>query len=156
MLLTKFDEYVISGMALQWFHDYGLTELNMSHTLIMSTKENITCGIPQGSKLGPLLFLLHMTCQSDQIHVERTRTLYADKRVRIYLPNLVNSIPIPLLQTIATHSLQGFSSNIPYYFIHEYSDICSIANCYICRRRWHAHNARTFLSYGNIVECMPL
>ena len=94
------------------------------------------------------------TRHSDQIHVERTRTLYADKRVRIYLPNLVNSIPIPLLQKIATHSLQGFSSNITKYFIHEYSDICSIANCYICRRRWHAHNARTFLSYGNIVECM--
>ena len=94
------------------------------------------------------------TRHSDQIYIERTRTLYADKRVRIYLPNLVNSIPIPLLQKIATHSLQGFSSNITKYFIHEYSDICSIANCYICRRRWHAHNARTFLSYGNIVECM--
>ena len=35
---------------------------------------------------------------SDQIHVERTRTLYADKRVRIYFHNMVNSIPIPLLQ----------------------------------------------------------
>ena len=75
------------------------------------------------------------TRHSDQIYIERTRTLYADKRVRIYLPNLVNSIPIPLLQKIATHSLQGFSSNITKYFIHEYSDICSIANCYICRRR---------------------
>ena len=95
------------------------------------------------------------TRHSDQIHVERTRTLYADERVRIYLRTLVNSIPIPLLQKIATHSLQGFSSNITKYFIHEYSDICSIANCYICHRRWHAHNARTFLSYGNIVEGMP-
>ena len=95
------------------------------------------------------------TRHSDQIHVERTRTLYADKRVRIYLPNMVNSIPIPLLQKIATHSLQDFSANITKYVIHEYSDICSIAKCYICRRRWHARNARTFLSYVNIVECMP-
>ena len=63
------------------------------------------------------------TRHSDQIHVERTRTLYADKRVRIYLPNMVNSIPIPLLQKIVTLSLQGFSSNITKYFIHEYSDI---------------------------------
>ena len=95
------------------------------------------------------------TRHSEQIHVDRTRTLYADKRVRIYLPKMVNSIPIPLLQKIATHSLQGFSTHISKYFIYKYSDICSIANCYICRRRWHAHNARTFIWYSNIVECMP-
>ena len=77
------------------------------------------------------------------------------KRVRMYLPKMVNSIPIPLLQKIATHSLQGFSANITKYFIYRYSDICSIANCYIFRRRWHAHNARTFIWYSNIVECMP-
>ena len=40
------------------------------------------------------------TRHSDQIHVELTRTLYADRRVRIYLPNLVNLIPIPLLQKV--------------------------------------------------------
>ena len=40
------------------------------------------------------------TRHSDQIHVERTRILYADIRVRIYLPNMVNSIPIPLLQKL--------------------------------------------------------
>ena len=95
------------------------------------------------------------TRHSDQIHVDRTRTLYADKKVRIYLPKMVNSIPMPLLQKIATHSLQGFSAHIIKYFIYKYSDICSIANCYICRRRWHAHNARTFIWYSNIVECMP-
>ena len=76
-----------------------------------------------------------ITRHSDQIHVDRTRTLYADKRVRIYLPKMVNSIPIPLLQKIATHSFQGFSAHITKYFIYKYSDICSIANCYICRRR---------------------
>ena len=40
------------------------------------------------------------TRHSDQIHVDRTRTRYADKRVRIYLPRMVNSIPIPLLQKL--------------------------------------------------------
>ena len=46
------------------------------------------------------------TRHSDQINVERTRTIYADKRVRIYLPNLVNSIPIPLLLTVSRVSHQ--------------------------------------------------
>ena len=53
------------------------------------------------------------TRHSDQIHVERTRTLYADKRVRIYLPNLVNSIPIPLLQKNCYSQSPGFL--IKYY-----------------------------------------
>ena len=61
----------------------------------------------------------------------------------------------PFYKKIATHSLQGFSANITKYFIYKYSDICSIANCYICRRRWHAHDARTFIWCRNIVECMP-
>ena len=34
------------------------------------------------------------TRHSDQIHVDRTRTLYADKRVRIYLPKMVNLISL--------------------------------------------------------------
>ena len=48
------------------------------------------------------------TRHSDQIHVERTRTLYADKIVRIYLPNLVNTIPIPLLQKNCNSQSPGF------------------------------------------------
>ena len=57
------------------------------------------------------------TRHSDQIHVDRTTRLYADKRVWIYLPKMVKSIPKPLVQKIATHSLQGFSANITKYFI---------------------------------------
>ena len=73
------------------------------------------------------------TRNRDQIHIDRTRTRYADKRVRIYLPTVLNLTPTPLLEKIATHSLQGFALNLKKYFIHQYSDICSIPNCYICR-----------------------
>ena len=73
------------------------------------------------------------TRNRDQIHIDRTRTRYADKRVRIYLPTLENSTPTVLLEKIATHSLQGFALNLKKYFILQYSDICSIPNCYICR-----------------------
>ena len=73
------------------------------------------------------------TRNRDQIHIDRTRTRYADKRVRIYLPTVLNSTPTALLEKFATHSLQGFALNLKKYFIHQYSDICSIPNCYICR-----------------------
>ena len=52
------------------------------------------------------------TRHSDQIHVDRTRTLYADKRVRIYLPKMVNSIPIPLLQKKLLRTVSRVSMNI--------------------------------------------
>ena len=52
------------------------------------------------------------TRNRDRIHIDRTRTRYADKRVRIYLPTVLNSTPTALLEKIATHSLQGFALNL--------------------------------------------
>ena len=73
------------------------------------------------------------TRHREQMLIDRTRTNYADRRTRIYLPTLLNSISKLLLEKIATHSLQGFSQNLTKYFIHRYSDICYIVNCYVCR-----------------------
>ena len=52
------------------------------------------------------------TRNRDQIHIDWTRTQCADKRVRIYLPTVLNSTPTALLEKIATHSLQGFALNL--------------------------------------------
>ena len=76
------------------------------------------------------------TRQSDQIRTNRTRTHFADKRLKIYLPPLINSVPTTLLHKIATHSIHGFSSSIKRYYIGNYSNTCSIPNCYICQRAW--------------------
>ena len=76
------------------------------------------------------------TRQSDQIRTNRTRTHFADNRLKIYLPPLINSVPTTLLQKIATHSIHGFSSSIKRYYIGNYSNTCSIPNCYICQRTW--------------------
>ena len=74
------------------------------------------------------------TRQSEQIRTERTRAEYCDNRLRIYLPGLVNSAPLHLLERIATHSIQGFSFGIKYHFLNSYPTECSIVNCYICHR----------------------
>ncbi len=59
--ISKLELYGIRGTALHLFQSY-LSERKQICKLqnIMSEVANITCGVPQGSNLGPLLFLLYM------------------------------------------------------------------------------------------------
>ena len=58
ILLAKMNKYGIRGLPLEWFSSY-LKERKQYVKIgnNESSKKTITCGIPQGSTLGPLLFL---------------------------------------------------------------------------------------------------
>ena len=74
------------------------------------------------------------TRNSGQLHIERTRTEYTDKRLGISLPTLINDMPTELLATIATHSRQDFTKIAKQFLIEQYTMVCSIPGCYICVR----------------------
>ena len=80
----------------------------------------------------------------EQIRTDKTRAEFCDNRRRIFLPKVMNSNPANLIQKIATHSLQGCSSNIRIYILDEYTEICSMANCYFCQRTWKIDNGQSF------------
>ena len=70
ILLCKLEHYGIRGNALSWFKSY-LTDREQFVTFngVSSATKLISCGVPQGSILGPLLFLiyindLHAVCKN--------------------------------------------------------------------------------------------
>ena len=59
ILLTKLEHYGMRGVINSWFRSY-LSDRRQSIEIdkCISETETIVCGVPQGSVLGPLLFLL--------------------------------------------------------------------------------------------------
>ena len=70
ILLHKLSHYGIRGKALEWFRNYlsgrkQYVSLNDQN----STLKDIKCGVPQGSLLGPLLFIVYINdfCRSSNV-----------------------------------------------------------------------------------------
>jgi len=92
ILLNKLEKYGICGSELAWFTNY-LSDRNQCvfYKVKLSSFRKVKMGIPQGSILGPLLFVVFINDMCDLLYSDQTKlSLYADDaalfcKVRDYL-----------------------------------------------------------------------
>ena len=97
ILFDKLEHYGIRGVALDWMKNYFHNRLQfVQYNDTLSTFKSIRCGVPQGSILGPLLFLLYINDLCDVTNVlefilfaDDTNLFYSHKN-QSSLANVIN------------------------------------------------------------------
>jgi hypothetical protein len=92
ILLNKLESYGIRGLALNWFKSY--LSNRCQYTFLNNTESDsriISCGVPQGSILGPLLFLVYVNDIKNAIHIGDP-ILFADDTNILYTHNNLDAL----------------------------------------------------------------
>lgn len=103
--MSKLFEYGIRGIAYKWFRSY-IDNRNQPYFVngSLSISQVLTCGIPQGTILGPLLFVLYINdlpnCLSNSV-----ARMYADDTHLTFASN-----NIEMINDVMNHDLSNVNT----------------------------------------------
>jgi hypothetical protein len=105
ILLRKLERYGVCGPVLEWFKDYltgrqQYVKLNGKK----STLKTVLCGVPQGSILGPLLFIIYVNDLPDILD-KLEATIFADDTTLVSYAKDIDT-----LETTANQELKTVAS----------------------------------------------
>ena len=134
ILLHKLKSYGIRGLANDWFSSYlsnrtQFVEIDGQN----SSRKQIMCGVPQGSILGPLLFLLyvndiHQACESSILSFADDTTLYISDHNFISLFGKVNEEINKLYKWFCANKLSLNANKTKYIVIRPKHRRCDLDN----------------------------
>ena len=124
ILLGKLKHYGIRGLAYRWFENYLFNRRQfVSIGNVSSEYTDLICGIPQGSTLGPILFLIYIndihTCSkllSIRLFADDTNVFYSDKNLN-NLEQIINEELIKLTDWLRANKLSLNISKSKYMLI---------------------------------------
>ena len=109
LLIEKLSFYGVKDIELKWFSDYLANRSQVvSHNNVLSQKNDVTIGVPQGSVLGPILFMIFANDLS-QNSGNGTCNLYADDTIAYCQGYTVHDIQEKL--QLCVSQLSGWYSN---------------------------------------------
>ena len=127
ILLHKLNHYGVRGIINSWFSSF-LSKRSQSTQIgsTVSDKEEIVCGVPQGSVLGPLLFLIYVNdiYRCSQIFdfylfADDTNLLYSNKDLKD-LETVVNEELIKVGDWLDANKLSLNTSKSNFVIFHPY------------------------------------
>ena len=76
----------------------------------------------------------HNTRGSTSIYVPPPKHKLLETGIRSAIPLIRNKLPDIVTSKLYTHSLNGFATYLKTYLITQYTDTCTVTNCYVCNK----------------------
>ena len=123
ILLCKLHHFGIRGIINDWFSSYLSDRLQLTTQIgsSISSKRKILYGVPQGSILGPLLFLIYINdiYLSFYLFADDTNLLYADKNLKS-LEAVVNDELMKVCEWLNANKLSLNTGKSNFVILHPY------------------------------------